>query len=101
MQLSNLEGGLARELRHAHRTVQKLIGLDSNARSRKLLPSALHPVFSSLSSVLLFYYELTTLPKAASAVFEHLDLRKPTKSNKGIESLSSLSPFFLEEELLL
>lgn len=40
VQLSNLEGGLGCVFRHAHRTVQKRSGLDSNACPRKHLKTA-------------------------------------------------------------
>lgn len=55
-QLSNLEGGLVCVFRHAHRTVQKRIGLDSNACSRKhLKTTALLCIFLSSSLSLLLW----------------------------------------------
>lgn len=92
VQFSNLEGGLTCELRHAYRTVQKRIGLDSNARSRKHCPKALHPMFSPLF-LFFFYYELIILLKATSAVFEYLSLRKPAKSSGMKPREASLSLF--------
>lgn len=84
------------ELRHAYRTVQKRIGLDSNARSRKHCPKALHPMFSPLVLFIYFsYYELIILLKATSAVFEYLSLRKPAKSSGIKLREASLSLFLL------
>ncbi len=64
MQFSKLEGGLACELRQAYCAVQKRIGLDSSACSRKHLPMVLS---------LFFYYELIKVLKAISAA-EYLGL---------------------------
>lgn len=88
MQFSNLEGGLACELRQAHYAVQKRIGLDSSACSRKHLPIAMYPVTPPPPC-----YELTMLLKAISAVFEYLDLNKPNKSSIITLRKASLSLF--------
>lgn len=58
VQLLNLEGGLGYHLWHAHRTVQKRTGLDSNACPKK------HPKTTALRCIplLSFYYKLNNRP---------------------------------------
>lgn len=87
VQFSNLEGGLACELRQAYRTVQKRSGLNSSACSRNNLTIAMHLVFSRS---FFFYYELIILLKAISAVFKYLGLSQTnqTKQNKAMRRLS-------------
>lgn len=69
VQFSNLEGGLTCELRHAYCTVQKRIGLDSNARSGKHCPKALHPMFSPLFLFFLFFLWISNTAQGYKCCF--------------------------------
>lgn len=84
----------------------KRTGLDWNAHSRKHCPRALHPVFSDLLILYIYfffrYHELIILLRAASPVFEYLGLSKPAKSSgiKPREASLTLFPLLSGRTLL-
>lgn len=87
VQFSNLEGGLACELRQAYCAVQKRIWLHQVHVQGNIF--LLLCIQCSLSLFLsLFYYELTMLLRAVSAVFEYLGLSKPSRIKLWEASLS-------------
>lgn len=91
VQFSNLEGGLACELRQAYCATQKRSGLDSSACSRKRLPIAVPLVFSQ-SFFFLLDYELIRLLKAITTVFEYLgQINQAEQSHRKTTSLCPLS----------